>query len=148
MPRDTNEPTDLLRLTDDDFARFESLSRRPDEALDPRDRSARAIRVSGSNVGWVTASMSPADGLDVEAFRVRTVNLSRTGMSFLHGAPARPGDACEIVVLDACGAKRRIECRVVRCRVLEGRVHEVGVRFNEPIRLDDLVRQSTMRRAG
>ncbi len=148
MPRDASEPTDLLCLSDEEFARLEGLSRRPDETLDSRDRSARAIRVCGSNLGWVTASMSPADGLDVVAFRVRAINLSRSGMSFLHGAPSRPGDVCEISALDASGMKRRIPARVVRCRLLEGRVHEVGVRFDEPIRLDDLVSQSTMRRAG
>ncbi len=148
MPRDPSEPTDLLRLSDDEFARLDSMSRRPDDPGDTLDRSARAIRVCGSSLGWVTASMSPADGLDVVPFRVRTLNLSRTGMSFLHGAPARPGDACEIVAMDASGVKRRLTSRVVRCRVLEGRVHEVGVRFDDAVRIDDLVSQATMRRAG
>ncbi|GAF81553.1 unnamed protein product, partial [marine sediment metagenome] len=64
---------------------------------------------------------------------VRTRNLSRGGMSFLLGGFVHNNTRCTVLLAtphraldDMCGT-------VVRCRYIEGNLHEVGVRFDQNI---------------
>lgn len=65
-------------------------------------------------------------------FIVRPRDISRTGMGFLHGGYVHKGTkaAVSLVMLD-----REVISRVgavVRCRHVQGLIHEVGVKFDEP----------------
>lgn len=64
---------------------------------------------------------------------VKSRNLSRTGIGFLHGQFVRPASACGITLLTIDGQWIRIWGTIVRCRRVSDGVHEVGVKFNQPI---------------
>ena len=123
---------DLLRMTDDQFAAFAAAL--PEGT--PRDRlRPRAARLGYTEPGAIVAAIRPTENHDVTRYKVRPLNLSQSGAAFLHGASVFPGTPCSIQLLDRSGEARTVPGRVVRCRRVEGRVHEVGVRFDEGIEL-------------
>lgn len=66
-------------------------------------------------------------------------NLSRDGVSLLHSSYVHQGSRC-VVLLDHL-SKGSIEVRgeIVRCNHLVGRVHEVGVRFDDLIQTKEFL---------
>jgi hypothetical protein len=73
------------------------------------------------------------------AFVVRPRNLSAGGISVLHGAFLYPSTQCTITLKTLAGEPVRIPGRVVRCRCVHGRAHEVNIGFNEPIEMADFL---------
>ena len=71
------------------------------------------------------------DGYE-SSFDVACRNLSSGGVSVLHRTFMHVGTQCAIELPHAKGV-RRIEGEVVRCDHRQGMVHEVGVKFREPI---------------
>ncbi|MCC6681210.1 MAG: PilZ domain-containing protein [Phycisphaeraceae bacterium] len=68
-------------------------------------------------------------------FLVRSHNLSRHGMGFLHDHAMQPGTACT-VALAADQGGRIVSGRIARCRLLpqtDPQVYEVGLAFDQPI---------------
>jgi CheY-like chemotaxis protein len=74
-------------------------------------------------------------GGSVVNFLVRARNLSRGGIAFLHGSFVYNGTRCELALRAINNTVVTASGQVVRCRHLSGRVHEVGVHFNEFIDL-------------
>lgn len=70
---------------------------------------------------------------------VATRNLSRRGIGILHSAYMYPGIPAEITFETGSGATLRVLGTVVRCGHISGRVHEVGVRFEEEISIRDVL---------
>jgi len=68
-------------------------------------------------------------------FLVCTRNLSKGGVSVLHGGFVHPGTGCRIVLRTLDGERHALEGKVVQCRFIEGRVHELGVKFTTLIDL-------------
>ena len=76
---------------------------------------------------------------------VRTRNLSRSGLGFLHGGFLHRGTRCSMLlrnvdaddVTSATGTL--VEGAVMHCRHIVGRVHEVGVRFDRIINTQDFL---------
>ncbi len=66
-------------------------------------------------------------------------NLSRGGMSLLHASFLHTGTRCTVTLRDALGQLRELESAVVRCRHCSGMIHEIGVRFDEPVDVRDFV---------
>lgn len=70
-------------------------------------------------------------------FRVAARNLSNSGMSLLHNSYIHPGTECEVELpSNTPGAGRAalaVGGRVMRCTHIQGIVHEVGIRFTNPI---------------
>jgi len=60
-------------------------------------------------------------------------DLSATGASFLFGAFLHPGVRCEFAARRVGGRSQALPGEVVRCRHIEGHVHEVAVKFDDPI---------------
>ena len=58
-------------------------------------------------------------------YRVFTKDVSRGGISFLHGEQLFPGEQMTVVLSD--GRSRPVE--VVRCRRIEDRCFEIGAKF-------------------
>lgn len=80
---------------------------------------------------WPRAEVRP------RIFLMETRNLSVMGISLLHGAFIHPGVCARVALTARNGETRHIEGRVVACRYLRQGVHEVGVRFESPIRIRD-----------
>ena len=60
-------------------------------------------------------------------------NLSRSGIALLHAAYVHVGTKCRVVLPLLTGREQKIPGEVVRCVHREGRVHEVGVAFEQPV---------------
>lgn len=72
-------------------------------------------------------------------FLVRPRNLSNGGCSVLHGSFVYPGTGCTIVLRMLDNRSVLTPGRVVRCRCVRGRVHEIGIQFDRGIDIDDFV---------
>lgn len=68
-------------------------------------------------------------------------NISCGGLSFLHNAYVYPKSACEISLPHVSGKTVTIAGQIVRCCHLQGIIHEVGVKFDTPIRISDFVQE-------
>ncbi|MCC7388504.1 MAG: response regulator [Phycisphaerales bacterium] len=77
-----------------------------------------------------------ASGTDL-AMRVATRNLSCGGASVLHNAYVHLDTPCTLVLPKRGNLTAPVEGRVVRCEHRQGIVHELGVRFNQTIRMRD-----------
>lgn len=66
-------------------------------------------------------------------------NLSRTGISLLHGKFVYPGIACVVGLCAMDGQTVPVHGTVIWCRYVTGRVHEHGVEFTDPIDLPEFV---------
>lgn len=69
----------------------------------------------------------------VGRFLVSTRNLSCGGLSFIHGGFLHLGTNCRIVLPRLDGRETVVLGRVVSCRHIAQRIHEVGVTFYEKI---------------
>lgn len=78
-------------------------------------------------------------GNEVE-LRLACRNLSRGGVGLLHGAFVHPGSRLAVYLPRRAGGEQRIEGTVARCLHREGIIHEVGVRFDEPVAIRDFIR--------
>lgn len=67
---------------------------------------------------------------------LRPRNLSATGISLLHGGFLYPGTGCRVLLPTLDGQEVFVPGRIVRCRSVHGRIHEVGVQFGMPIEID------------
>jgi CheY-like chemotaxis protein/HPt (histidine-containing phosphotransfer) domain-containing protein len=81
-------------------------------------------------------------------FLVKPRNISTHGLSVLHGGFIHPETRCAIPLRDLMGNAVRMDGRVVSCRLVRGRVHEVGVQFDRAIPLEQYVLDADMPEAG
>ncbi len=70
---------------------------------------------------------------------MRPRNLSATGISFLHTGYLHVNTSCTIHLRLLDGEKAAVCGHVVRCDHIRGVVHDVGLRFSEPIPVVDFV---------
>jgi CheY-like chemotaxis protein len=93
-----------------------------------------------------------SQGLIVEVFHpggthsnylVKPRNLSTHGIGFLHGSFLHHGTECNVWIRSSAGELRRIEGTVARCQWICGRVHEIGVLFEEAIELKNYLTPKT-----
>lgn len=72
-------------------------------------------------------------------FAVKIRNLSVSGMGFLHGSFLHNDTLVRAFLITRAGVDAPVDGRVVRARVVRGTVHEIGVKFDAPIRLADFI---------
>ena len=72
------------------------------------------------------------------AFIVPTRNISRGGMSFLHGQMMHLDQSCAVDLATNDGNWLTVEGVVVRCRHIKGMIHEIGLKFSRLVNLKDL----------
>lgn len=94
----------------------------------------------------------PTQGMIIEVFHpggtnsnylVKPRNLSSHGIGFLHGSFLHSGTECHVWVRTTAGSLVCVTGAVARCQWITGRVHEIGVKFDEPITLEDFLTPST-----
>jgi hypothetical protein len=66
-------------------------------------------------------------------------NISRMGISLLHGKFVYDGTPCVTGLKALDGQLVPVRGKVAWCRLITGRIHEIGIQFEEPIDLDDFV---------
>jgi hypothetical protein len=72
-------------------------------------------------------------------FLVRARDISCGGISVLHGAFVYPGTECVVTLRTRDGEFVRAGGRILRCRCVRGRVHEVGIVFTDRIDVENFV---------
>lgn len=145
----SDAPQDTLRLNDAQVREVMDL-------LDKRgSRDTGAMKRFNRRFGYgasasVIVELEQPSG-DTTTYKVVAHDLSSTGVGFLHGVYVHTGVVCtvELVALDR--ERIRVPGTVVRCELVKGRVHFVGVRFDQSIDLsmfvcadDDAVEASTL----
>ncbi|MHC5114271.1 MAG: hypothetical protein ACYTGP_07575, partial [Planctomycetota bacterium] len=67
-------------------------------------------------------------------------NISRNGISVLHGGFVHPGSTCQVMLTRVDGTPLATRGEVAHCRLVAGSCHEVGIRFFAEIDPEELVR--------
>lgn len=60
-------------------------------------------------------------------------NISTQGLAFLHGGYVHTNTRCLVQLITSYGTWNDVSCTVVRCRYIEGNIHEVVVKFDEMV---------------
>ncbi|MBL4697908.1 MAG: response regulator [Phycisphaerales bacterium] len=89
-------------------------------------------------VGAVELTIEHGNGGKV-TIPVATRNISRGGMSILHTSFVHLKSPCEVTLKLPGGNSQIIPGKIVRCNHLQGRIHEVGIAFNEQISTKELL---------
>ncbi|MBC7833490.1 MAG: PilZ domain-containing protein [Phycisphaerales bacterium] len=72
-------------------------------------------------------------------------NVSRFGVGFIHGTFVYNDTTARIDLRTLDHQPVRVEGKVVQCRHIRGRVHEIGIEFEEPILVEQFVPVETLR---
>ncbi len=64
---------------------------------------------------------------------VATRNLSTGGIGLVHGGFLYPGTRCAVSLKTRAGESRSLEGTIVKCALMKGRLHDVGIRFDREI---------------
>jgi CheY-like chemotaxis protein len=64
-------------------------------------------------------------------------NISREGVGLLHSSFMYPGTRCEVYLPHPSRGQVQVGGTIVRCRHFRGKIHEIGVRFDQPIDIRD-----------
>ncbi|UCD76136.1 MAG: PilZ domain-containing protein [Phycisphaerales bacterium] len=128
---------DLLRMSDDELHELLDNLERPEdtpETLTQREEPRYPYRLPVR----LAALISRPDGA-ADLFSIVPRDLSCNGIGFLHGQFVYP-DARVVVKLPTIDQDSVIAVgRVKRCRHVCGRVHEVGIRFEQTFDLKDFL---------
>lgn len=108
------------------------------------ERDAQGLPMQRDFIRWpfrqaqVSMTVCFMDGQE-STFGVACRNLSSGGVSVLHSAFLHAGTACTLELPHPVNGTQLIEGQVVRCDHRQGMVHEIGIRFNEPIHSPEFV---------
>lgn len=99
----------------------------------PRPSSKREfdrLDFSGKEVGLTLFGPGAGESHD---YLTLSRNISASGLSILHGGFVYPDTPCVLRIPTLDGATESIKADVVHCRLVRGRVHELGLRFDRVI---------------
>ncbi len=133
----TNECVDLLRMGEVEIKRIlRNLDEMGREGVgvshcksqrQPYRKKRVIVQLQGiNNLSAITYRMMPSD-------------ISSTGISLVHGAFVYPGTPCIVTLTAIDGESTKIPGKVVRCRLITGRAHELGTKFSNAIDLRNFV---------
>lgn len=135
MSTNPNNQTNTLRLGQRELNKLLEKYDQNQSAVSNPDREF--VRWS-FRVGAVEFTIEQNSGGKV-TIPVATRNISRGGMCILHSAFIHLSSPCEITLNVAGGKSESIAGKVVRCNHLQGRIHEIGIAFDEQISTKDLL---------
>ena len=126
-----SEPWEAPRVSVDLSNRFlDQLDRQVEPNRQP-DRRRSPRRACRDDDGFMVVLTPP--GQQGLACLVHPRNIGELGIAFLHEAYVPDGARCLLTLPTTAGDYLQIEGDVVRCRHVRGRLHEVGVTFDQPI---------------
>jgi CheY-like chemotaxis protein len=129
---------DTLRISaHEQMELLAELERHDAESSQHRERRTEDRILYRSLAGLIVRMRHP--GGTTANYLVRTRNISNRGIGFLHGSFVYSGTSCTVVLRTLEGKAESVEGSVVRCHHLRGRIHDIGVRFAQPIRLRHFV---------
>jgi hypothetical protein len=131
----TDEYVDTLRISKSEWRAI--LTQLERDAQDPTGRDKRRDQRKRYRAMMTLLIKMLHPGGTRITYLVRTRNLSNTGLGFLHGGYLHSGTRCTLALTALDGTPCPISGKIVRCRHLQGKVHEVGIRFERPINLEE-----------
>ena len=127
---------DALRLSDAEwYACVSEMDRKSSQSKVEKERR-RDERLPYRNSTYVIIVLHNFDGRQ-QHFRVRTYDLSKTGVSFLHGAYIYEQTHVELWMQHRVTGTTRIHATIRSCVHVKRMIHRVSAEFDEPIDLDD-----------
>jgi len=134
----SNQPfVDVLRLTpkqrDALFERMRNIAR-ADRRFD-RVRTSQRQDFAGLRIPLI---LRAPEG-DIVRFLACSRDISEGGMSLLHGGFVHAGSPCVVRVPTLGGPHRDLPGSIVRCALVEGRIHELGVQFQNPVDTSEFI---------
>ncbi|MEM6551602.1 MAG: hypothetical protein AAF750_05695 [Planctomycetota bacterium] len=125
---------DTLRIGDDEWMTLVSHLDRASAKIRVTDETRTDERIPYRNLSSVLLAVAPPDPQQEWArFKVRPRDISTGGFGFLHGSYLHPGSPC-LAVLGAHGQGLvTVRGSIARCEFLSGKLHQVGIRFDQPI---------------
>ncbi|MCA9280561.1 MAG: response regulator [Phycisphaeraceae bacterium] len=119
-----------LRLSGSELdALIEELNRAATENSGPSKREMRRWSMTGDK-----AVLTIADSVGAKKhLLIIPRDISTSGMGCLNGVFIHLGTNCVVSLRDRHGKTRSLVGTVARCQHLKGSVHEVGIRFKDPI---------------
>ena len=122
---DAKDATEILQQMEQETRPAEGKERRV-ARVRYQDIPRLAVRLEDEQTGRQLHAMIPR-------------NISRMGMSLLHGQFVYNGTTCVVSLKTLGGELASVRGKVVRCQLVTGRVHELSIHFDEPIELADFV---------
>lgn len=86
----------------------------------------------------VTVRMSHPGGM-VTTLQYACRNLSNGGMSILHSSFVHHGTRCVVTLPHAASGTVEVHGEVMRCRHCRGKVHEIGIRFDQSVDIREIL---------
>jgi hypothetical protein len=106
------------------------------DSLDEHERKGRGHRVGQRFSIDPPKELSmhlQSDAFARNAYLVFARDLSAQGMSLLHGVFVAPDTRCRLTIRTLDKEPMQLPGLIRRCRLVGGRVHELGVKFDQPI---------------
>ena len=123
--------TDCVRLGDTERQRlFDALEH---ATADPDTHSKRIFERTAFYGHEIPLICFDGDHRESGRFIVLSRNLSASGISLLHGGFVYANSRCEVILKTLDSEFLRAKGTVMHCRLVKGRVHEIGVRFDKLI---------------
>jgi len=124
-------PIDLLRLSPEAqerlLADLQKASERSDATMQRRSHKRHDYRQRSVN------ALIQHPGGTVTRCVVSSRNLSAGGLGFLHGSFLHTGTACVVFLTKTSGQTVPLRGAVASCRHIRGRVHEIGLQFEDTV---------------
>jgi len=73
-------------------------------------------------------------------FPARPQTLSAGGIGLLHGSFVHPQQRCVVALITLNNAEECVTGKIVRCRHVQGHVHDVGIQFDDLVDINRFVR--------
>lgn len=126
-----------LRLSEREEAELLAALSRVGSDTPGRERR-RQERVPYQHQAGLIVKMHHPGG-SIANYLVRVRNLSSGGIGFLHSSFVYSDTRCTMTLRTRDNKSVFIQGKVVRCKHVRMHIHEVGLRFDEPIKLGDFV---------
>ncbi|MEM6391921.1 MAG: hypothetical protein AAF797_04040 [Planctomycetota bacterium] len=131
---DSQPAIDTLRIGDAEWMTLVSHLDRASAKIRVTEETRTDERIPYRNLSSVLLAVAPPDPKDEwSRFKVRPRDISTGGFGFLHGSYLHTGSPC-LAVLGAHGRGLvTVRGTIARCEFLRGKLHQVGIRFDQPI---------------
>ena len=140
-PFQRSQVIDSLRMSAEDIRSLvDNLEK---EAEDYAGHNKRAdVRFALGDCGAVIVQFEHPGGT-TQNYATRPRNISNGGVAVLHGTYVHEGTRSTLLMRDRENAVKPIAGRVAFCRLIAGRIHEVGIRFEQKIDVDRFIEPRT-----
>ncbi len=133
----TDQYKDCLRLTDADRRElFRALAATPIEKGATSKRKHDRVDYRGREIPFWLAGQ---ESHERHRYIALSRNVSASGIALLHGGFAYQGAACGLTLTSIHGQTHELTGTVMHCRLIRGRVHELGVKFSDIIEVESFV---------